>query len=56
VLVEDLGAAAIRAWLGIDSERPAPRSGGHVLHAAGPERLDFAVKAKGGGALAPPPC
>jgi hypothetical protein len=36
VPVEDLGAAAIRAWLGIDSERPAPHSGGHVMHARWP--------------------
>jgi methyltransferase (TIGR00027 family) len=33
VLIEDLDAAAIR---GIVSERPAPRSGGHVLHVRWP--------------------
>jgi methyltransferase (TIGR00027 family) len=32
VLIEDLGAPAIRAWLGIVPERPAPRSGGHIVH------------------------
>jgi hypothetical protein len=36
VLIEDLDAAAIRDWLGIVSERPAPRSGGHVLHVRWP--------------------